>query len=326
MSDEVLERDGLGQAKLIRKGEISAPELMEATIRRIERINPEVNALASYDFDLALERSRKGAGEGPFAGVPFLMKDLISYPGLPLSMGSRLFAGNMGQESSPYVERIDSSGLIVLGKSATSEFGLLGSTETALLGITRHPLLPGYSASGSSGGAAAAVSSGMVPLAHGDDAGGSLRIPASVHGLFALKPGAGRIVPALSAENEFVNLVTEHCITRSVRDSAALLAWTERRNEEGSLPPVGFVEEPIRRNLRIGVYRTTLMGELPEPELLEALNRTVRLCESLGHRVEEVPPPPVDGEALSRSFFTVAGSAMSQLSLFMEGILGKEPD
>lgn len=320
MNEELYKLDGLGQAGLIKKGEISAKELMEYTIERIQKVNPRLNALASTGYQLALKKTENINTDSLFAGVPVLVKDLIAYPGMPFAMGSRLFALNQDNEGTPYSRAMDESGLIPLGKSVTSEFGLLGSTETKLNGIVRNPWNPEFSASGSSGGSAAAVAGGLVALAHGSDGGGSIRIPASVNGLFGLKPGKGRILPSTMVTNPFVDLVIDHFVTRSVRDSAACLSVTENGN--GQFAPVGFVTDPVSQKLKIGMYKTTLLGELPEKEILSKLEMTAEMCMQLGHEIVEVQAPPVNGERISDGFFTVAGAALSGMADMVEKSAG----
>lgn len=333
--NELWKYDGIGQADLLKRGEISPRELLEATIRRIERIEPRIHALTATRFEQALQSVDDQVPEGRLGGVPFLVKDLISYPGMPLTFGSRLFRMNQTDEVSPFTTRIQEANLRMLGKTTTSEFGLLGSTESLLSGVSRNPWNAARSATGSSGGSAAAVAVGMVPLAHANDGGGSIRIPASACGLFGFKPSNGRIVPTSFYTNDFSDLVVDHVVTRSVRDSAAFLDLFERK--EKGYPPVGFIEGPVHhssdhsvthssssvsRPLRIGYYNRTLLGADVPAEIQDILMKTVRLCEELGHDVRPIAPPAVDGRALSDAFFTAAGAAMDGVARFMEGIVG----
>ncbi|NMO17874.1 amidase [Pyxidicoccus fallax] len=298
--------DGVAQAELVARGELSAAEVLAACAERIEAMNPLIRAIPTLD----LERARQvKPPPGPLAGVPFLVKDVTPYPGLRWSLGSRLFARNFAAPATPYSQRLDEAGLVTVGKTATSEFGMLGSTETVLEGVTHNPWDLTLSASGSSGGSAAAVAAGIVPLAHANDGGGSIRIPASVCGLFGFKPSRGRCVPASPGASDFGALVYDHCISRSVRDSALLLSLTEAR--DGALPPVGYVREPIARRLRIATWTRTLTGEDPEPAVRRAYDEAVALCESLGHEVEPVSPPDVDGLELGDAFFLVAGALLT---------------
>ncbi len=295
--------DGVAQAELCSRGEVSADELLDACMARIDALNPLLGAVVT----VARERPRP-ASSGPFSGVPFLVKDATPWPGLRWSLGSRLFAANVAQQQTPYGRRLEESGLVCVGKSAMSEFGLLGSTETLLEGVTHNPWNLSCSATGSSGGSAAAVAAGLVPLAHANDGGGSIRIPASACGLFGFKPSRGRTVPASFASSDFGDMTSEHCISRSVRDSALFLSITEDRS---SGAPVGFVREPIARKLRIATWTRTVMGAEPEPPVRRAYDEAVALLTELGHRVEPIAPPRFDGPALGDAFFLVAGAAVA---------------
>ena len=223
-------------------------------------------------------------------------------------MGSRLFARNVAPQHTPYSERLADAGLQCVGKTATSEFGLLGSTETLLEGATLNPWDLSFSAAGSSGGSAAAVAAGLVPLAHANDGGGSIRIPASVCGLFGFKPSKGRTLPAAFASSDFLDITSDHCISRSVRDSAHFLAITE---DPSHPQPVGLVRDPIARTLRMATWTQTTMGEQPEPAVQQAHEDALGLSRSLGHIVEPIAPPVIDGPTLGEAFFLVAGAAIA---------------
>ena len=266
MIDDLSNLDAIGQAQLVKAGQISALELVDAAIARIEALEPEVHALAAVDFEGARNRARERP-QGPLGGIPFLVKDLIAYPGLRHAMGSRLFASNVATDPTPYSQRLDAAGLIVLGKTTTSEFGLLGSTETLLEGVTRNPWDLTRSAGGSSGGSAAAVASRMVPIAHASDGGGSIRIPAAMNGVFGFKPGATRSRSS-GAGRHASNFLSTIVSAGALRDSALLLALTERTDQADQ--PVGFVAEPLKTRLRIGVYKETLFGKLPSDAIRSA--------------------------------------------------------
>ncbi|AKQ66810.1 putative amidase [Myxococcus hansupus] len=314
---ELSRLDGVAQAELVTRGEVSAEELLTACMERMDALNPLLNAAPVLDFERA--RARPPA-PGPFAGVPFLVKDATPYPGLRWSMGSRLFARNVGDPGTPYSTRLDAAGLVTVGKSATSEFGMLGSTETLLDGITHNPWELSHSAAGSSGGAAAAVAAGLVPLAHASDGGGSIRIPASFCGLFGFKPSRGRCVRASLGDSDFGALVSEHCVSRTVRDSALLLALTE--NRDAGLPPLGHVQAPLSRRLRIGTWTRTMTGEEPDPAVQRAYAESVALCVALGHDVVPMEPPDIDGWALGEAFFLLGGSAVAGAAQLMERLRG----
>jgi amidase len=307
--DFLAQLDGVAQAELVTRGEVHPGELLEACAARIERVEPLIHSIVTLD----LARARKvKAANGPFRGVPTLVKDAMPYPGLRWRMGSRLFAENSKALPTPFSACIDRSGLVVVGKSATSELGLLGSTETLLEGVTHNPWDLSRSAAGSSGGPAAAVAAGIVPLAHGNDGGGSIRIPASVCGLVGFKPSRGRCVAANAGGSDFLDLVSDHCLTRSVRDSALFLAQTE--DPSGSLPLLGYVREASTRRLRIGAFTRTLSASEPDPEVRPAFERAVELCSELGHDVRSITAPSIDGATLGDAFFLSAGAAMSAMT------------
>ena len=196
--------DAMAQAELCARGEVSASELYDACLARIDALNPLLRAVVTVVRERPVAAKR-----GPLSGVPFLVKDVTPWPGLRWSMGSRLFANNIAQQHTPYGARLVDAGLVCAGKTANSEFGLLGSTETLLEGVTHNPWDLARSATGSSGGSAAAVAAGLVPMAHANDGGGSIRIPASACGLFGFKPSRGRTVPASLASSDFGDITSD---------------------------------------------------------------------------------------------------------------------
>jgi amidase len=317
MHEELYKLDAIDQAALVAEGKLTALELVDAAIARIERLEPQVHALVSTAFEAAREKARAPLS-GPLAGVPFLVKDLLAYPGQPHTLGSRLFAQQRAAQGSPFTQRFDAAGLITLGKTTLSELGLLGSTESALTGTTRNPWQLGRSAMGSSGGSAAAVACGMVPMAHASDGGGSIRIPASASGLFGFRPGR-----YASTGVDMEGLLIDHVVSRSVRDSALFLALVEAEDAPGG--QVGHVRGPARRRLRIGAYRHTALGAPPEPEVEQALSRSIALCRELGHEVREVEGPRFDKVAAMEGFFTLAGAGIDQLMRAVVPLLGREP-
>lgn len=290
--EEYSNHDALGLAELVRTGQVSAEELLEAAIARTEMVNPKINAMASKRYESA-RRAAKKAVTGIFAGVPFLLKDLGVYlRGTVTTNGSPLFENEVAGENSAVVDLYEASGLIVFGKTTSPEFGTSGFTESDLHGVTRNPWNLDYGPGGSSGGAAAAVAAGIVPMANGTDFGGSLRVPASCCGLFGLKPTYGR-VPMFP---EFSSVNTIHGITRSVRDSAALLD-VSCAHMAGRLHPSSN-EIPYREEvslhpgrLRIAIMRHPLSSAISvHRECVEAVNAAAVLCESLGHHVEDSSP------------------------------------
>lgn len=311
--------DAVGQATLVRDRQVSPLELVDAAIRRIDAVNPCVNAIASTAYDQARERARDTPMTGLLAGVPTLLKDLLAYPGLKVEYGSRALAGQVAIEGSDYTAALDLGGLVVLGKTTTSELGLLGTTESLASGAARNPWNLLLSTGGSSGGAVAAVASGMVPVAHASDGGGSIRGPASFCGLFGFKPSRGRhLSTGPFSDTPFGFILSDHCVSRSVRDSAAWLAITERKNARSEYPEIGYVSSASHRRLRIGVYDTTAFGRSPDPEVARALERTMVLCEALGHDIIQSAGPVYPAYDTCQAFFTIAGAGaaglMAQLS------------
>jgi amidase len=312
--------DAVEMARLVRDREVSAADLAETACSLIDRL-PALNAVA----DLAVDVPPVPVADGPLAGVPFAVKELLAWPGLPWTMGARLMAANPAPGFSPYAARIRDSGLAVLCSTTSSEFGLLGSTESALRGPTLNPWREGLSAGGSSGGSAALVAAGVVPMAHGNDGGGSLRVPAALTGLFGFKPSNRRCAPAAPDAPGLPALVVEHCMSRSVRDSALFLAVTERTGPDAVHPPVGRIVGPRATRLRIGVLAQSLIGRAPDQDVACELEATAALCDSLGHDVEVVESHDVDGPALSRAFFTAAALTMSQVAAMVTPMLGRPP-
>jgi len=309
--------DGIAQAELVARGELSAAELLDACAARVERCEPLIHSTVTLDWERA--RALEPAS-GPFRGVPTLVKDVFPYPGLRWGMGSRLFARQVQAPASPYSEKIDRSGLVVVGKSAASEFGLLGSTETLQEGVTHNPWDLSRSAAGSSGGSAAAVAAGIVPLAHANDAGGSIRVPASVCGVFGFKPSRDRTASTNPGGTDFAALLSDHCVSRSVRDSALFLSVTEAEN--GRFPALGYVREASSKRLRIATFTRTAMGDEPEPSVRRAFDEAVALCAALGHEVRTIAAPELEGPALGDAFFLSAGATLAGLVEMIGGMRG----
>lgn len=311
LSDALGNDDATGVAARVRSGEITAREAMEAAIARVERVNPQLNFIATPAYDLGRQRAA-GDLSGPFVGVPTLIKDLESLGGVGLHYGSRAFANNVAAQNSPYVDTLLSAGLVPFGKTTTPEFGLTATTEPMLGGATRNPWDVSRSSGGSSGGAAVAVASRAVPIAHASDGGGSIRIPASCNGLVGLKYTRSRA--RSRADDEFLSV--NGCVSRSVRDTAAWLAVTERQGADAPLTPVGMVLGPNTRRLRIGVAIADTRGVEPDAEIATAIQGVAELCRSLGHDVRE-KALGIDGQAFADSFTLVwaAGAAQTTQSV-----------
>ena len=300
--------DGLGLAELVRKKEVAASDLCEEAITRIDGINPKINAVI-YRMDDAARAAAAGLiPQGPFTGVPFLCKDLVSaIAGIPMNKGSKSCHNYVPTEDSEMARRHRAAGLIVLGKTNTPEFGLMGVTEPELHGPTRNPWNLDHTPGGSSGGSGAAVSSGIVPMASGGDGGGSIRIPASCCALFGMKVTRGRNPLGPESGEIWQGAVVEGVLTRSVRDSAAVLDVTNGadRGSPYIIPPPKrpFLEDTKQDPSRLKIAFTVqspLKADV-HPECVEAVLNTAKLLESLGHIVEEAEPG-IDGEALGKSY------------------------
>lgn len=323
IAQETAELDGMAQAELVRKKDLKPVELVDAAIERIEKMNPKLNAVVTKLFAEAREKAAAGLPEGPFQGVPFLLKDLLAaLAGVPLSMGSALTRVFLPQEDSELVKRLKKAGLVILGKTNTPEFGILPTTEPKVFGPCRNPWDPGRTPGGSSGGSAAAVASRMVPMAHGNDGGGSIRIPASCCGLFGLKPTRARNPLGPNFGDLMSGLVVEHGLTISVRDSAALLDATcgpDTGDPYWAPPPKGpFLQEVGRPPgmLRIA-FATAAPGGFPvHPDCAKAVEEAVALCEDLGHRLQEASPP-LDHELMNGAFMVIWSSGCAST---LEGI------
>ena len=306
--------DGLGLAGLVRGGELKAEEVLEAAIERVEALNPALNAVVTRLYDQARAALAAGVPAGPFTGVPYALKDLGAlYAGAVTSYGSRLFAGAVADHDSEYTARLKRAGLVILAKTNTPEMGLAPSTEPRLFGPTRNPWNRAHSAGGSSGGAAAAVAGGMLPMAHATDGGGSIRIPASCCGLFGLKPTRARNPMGPDAGEGWGGASVGHAVTRSVRDSAALLdvtAGADVGDPYWAPPPAGpFLDEVGRPpgRLRIALATASWNGAPVDPECAAAATDAARLCESLGHHVEEARPD-FDRDALAQATRLIIGA------------------
>jgi amidase len=302
--------DALAVAGLIKARKLDTRELLDATLRSLRTTNTRLNAVTDiYEGEL-LERSI-AAGEGPFQGIPYLVKQLMAEcAGTPTTAGSRFFAhGPIAAADSAAVARMRRAGLVIVGRTNTSEFGIAPTTEPAFGGATRNPWRLDLSPGGSSGGSAAMVAARILPMAHATDGGGSIRIPASLCGLFGLKPSRGRVSLAPIGET-LAGAGAQHCVSVSVRDSAALLdavAGSEPGDPYGAPLPAGTFLEAASRppgRLRVAFMRRPVGGPVLEPVLVRAIERTATLLEGLGHQVEEASPS-YDMEALGEAFWRV---------------------
>jgi len=319
--------DALGLAELIRKGEVSAAEVLEAAISRAEAVNPKLNAIIHTMYGKARETARFPLADSKLAGVPFLMKDLeLALAGEPMTHGSLSMKNYVPAEDSYTVTKMKAAGLNIFGKTNTPEFGITPYTEPVVSGVTRNPWNTAYSAGGSSGGSAAAVAAGIVPIASAGDGGGSIRIPASACGLFGIKPSRGRISLGPGSGEAWSGLVSSFAVSKSVRDSAALMDILIGPQPGDPFifqaPERDFLSETEREpgKLRIAYSTQHPFGTKPHPDCVEAIQRSVKLLQSLGHEVEEIPLPYGENE-LTKTFFMMVGDVAADLDIsgFMRG-------
>lgn len=310
--------DALGLAELIAKKQIAPMELLDAVRRRVEALNPKLNAFCYLFFDKAEQQIKNGLGDGPFRGVPFALKDLGQYlKGAITSAGSRVWKDQVADYDSTLVTRYKQAGLVIFGKTASPELGLTTTTESVLHGQTRNPWNPERTSGGSSGGSSSAVAARILPMAHASDGGGSIRIPASCCGLFGLKPTRGR-VPMGPAQFEGWNgLSAHHALTISVRDSAALLDVSSGA-ELGSpyFPPPQqrpFLKEvgADPGKLRIALIADSPAGTPVDAECRKAAAEAAKLCESLGHKVEEAKWP-IDAPMMREAFLAIINVSVAR--------------
>ena len=303
--------DGLGLAALVAKRQVSPLELLNAVKQRFEAVNPKLNATAQVFFDRAAAQIKQGLPAGPFTGVPFVLKDLgQQLAGTVTTYGSRVFKDNTPDFDSTLVTRYKQAGLVIFAKTTSPEFGLTTTTESVLFGKTRNPWNLERTSGGSSGGSSALVASRVVPMAHGSDGGGSIRIPASCCGLFGLKPTRGRVPIGPTQFEGWNGCSHHHALTISVRDSAALLDATAGA-ELGSpyfspAPARPFLKEvgADPGKLRIALAVATPAGTPLDPECKKAALDAAKLCESLGHKIEEAQPP-IEDAWMRDAFLTV---------------------
>ncbi|MEO4041095.1 amidase [Hoeflea sp. CAU 1731] len=324
------DHDGLGLADLVRRGEISQHELLEAAIDRAEHVNPAINALSQKLYALGEIMAEDLSADAPFAGVPFLLKDASAMlSGTVTTQGAKLFADNMAKTDTTLVERYKRAGVIIFGKTTTPEMALAASTESTFCGTTRNPWRLDRTAGGSSGGAAAAVAAGIVPIAHASDGGGSIRIPASCCGLFGLKPSRARTPNGPLAGEGWGSLSASHVVTRSVRDSAAMLDATHgpAPGDPYCAPHYGgcFLDEVTTSpgRLKIAFQRTPLSGAAVDPECARAAEDAASLLEQLGHTVIDEQPPG-DWEELGHALWVLVASNVSRAVRKRAAELGRE--
>jgi amidase len=313
-SEEYSRLDAMALTELILRKEVTPRELVETAIERIEELNPTLNAVVTPMYEQALSAANSPTIDGPFAGVPFLLKDLLAaYAGVKMTLGSTLFRDFVPDHDSELVARLKRAGLIIVGKTNTPELGILPTTEPRLFGPSRNPWDTSRTTGGSNGGSAAAVAAGIVPMAHANDGGGSIRITASCCGLFGLKPTRARNPLGPDFGDLMSGLVVEHALTRSVRDSAALLDATSGPDSGDPYwaPPSArpFIMEvgADPGKLRIAFTTQTATSVSVHEDCVRAVQDAAALCTDLGHEVVEAAPE-LDGELIAHVFTVIWSS------------------
>ncbi len=316
--------DATALAKRISDKDVSTTEVLEAAIARAELVNPKLNAIVTESFDLARLQTKnnlsKDPHQGAFAGVPTFVKDNTDVKGLPTLFGSRAVANRPAKRNGEFADQMLSTGLTILGKSTMPEFGIMPTTESLAQGATCNPWNINHSSGGSSGGAAALVAAGVVPIAHGNDGGGSIRIPAACCGLVGLKPTRNRLVNMHGTDSLPINVGHEGVITRSVRDTALFMAEAEKHFKNQKLVSLGHIQNPGKKRLRIGFITGAIKGISIHPDVQRTLTETSLLCESLGHNVEEVAFPFED--RIADDFLTYYSLLFFSLHRFGKSLIG----
>lgn len=319
-SDDALgTHDAVALAALIKKGKLSAKEVAEAAIARAQLVGGRLNAIEVESFAAAVRETELPAKPGIFAGVPTFVKDNSDLEGFPTRSGSRAFTPDVAKEHGKYTAQYLSQGFTVLGKSSMPEFGFNASTEFEADHPTRNPWNTDYSPGGSSGGSAALVAAGVVPIAHANDGGGSIRVPAACCGLVGLKPTRDRHLNNKSAESMPINIVSEGVVTRSVRDTAEFMYGMESVYRNNRMKPVGHIEGPSKRKLRIGMVIDSITGTPTCAETRGTVEETAKLMQKLGHHVEpmslDLPKTFIDDFTLYWSMLAFLMSALGKVLL-----------
>lgn len=309
--EEYLGHDATALADLVAQQHVTPAELLALARERTRQVNPRLNAVVADLGEVADQRAADPQLSGPFAGVPFLIKDLMQeYAGFPMSYGSRALAEDVAPRHALVTERFLAAGLVVFGRTNTPELGAKGTTESDYLGAARNPWGVRHTPGGSSGGSGAAVAAGIVPAAGANDGGGSVRIPAACNGLVGLKTSRGLGPYGPQTGEPMFGMVTQGVVSRTVRDSAGLLDAIVGPGPGAAyrpaMPPERFEEQARRRpgRLRIGFSHASAINPAPHPEAVRAVEQAAQLLVELGHEVEEVSPPH-DDEALARDFLTI---------------------
>ena len=324
------DKDATALAQMVRKKDVSPEELLDSALEAATGAQKELNCFSNLFEAHARRAIKDGLPDGPFKGVPFAVKDLgARLKGLPITSGSRAFRETVADRDATLVERYRKAGLVIFAQTTSPEFGLTTSTESALYGKTRNPWNTEHTSGGSSGGASATVAAGVIPMAHASDGGGSIRIPAACTGLVGLKPSRGRVPMGPPVSENWFGLSTNHCVSRSVRDSAALLDATH-----GQEPGARYIAPPPEKGflaaldadpspLRIALWQTAPNGVKPDAEAQAGLDATRALLEELGHTVVEAGPK-LDGDALGKGMMIMVSSFMASVADEREAHFGRK--
>src|SRR3977135_1695185 len=308
---------GGGVADLVRKKQVSARELLDEAIARTAKVDPQINAVVVKHYDYAQRQIDKGLPDGPFTGVPFLLKDLVILEGTRTTPGASIYKDNVADHTSTLAQRFLNAGVTIFGKSSSPEFGLMPTTESRLFGPTRNPWNLAHSSGGSSGGAGAAVAARILPVTHASDGGGSIRIPASASGVFGLKPTRARNPLGPDRGEGWGGFSCGHVLSISVRDSAAMLDAIQ-----GPEPSSPYVAPPVERpfaqevgrdpgRLRINCTDKSPYGDAIDPEIAAAVRKIAALLAGLGHDVEERAPVLAADPAVVMSTIVGANTALN---------------
>jgi amidase len=323
--------DGLGLAELIKKKEIQPKEVLAEAIKTIEEHNPKLNAVINTFYEKAEQTADTVDLAGRFAGVPMLLKDITQeIEGEKITAGSKAYQGYRAKSDSNYVKTVRETGVLFLGQTNVPEFALMGITEPKLYGPTRNPWNLDHTPGGSSGGSAAAVASGMVPIAGANDGGGSIRIPGAYCGLFGLKPTRGRTPVGPVSGRNWQGASVDHILSRSVRDSAAMLDALKGYEKAAAFHAPPFNGSYLEEVYASSVHKRTIAFSVQSPlgteiheECKEAVHKTAKLLESLGHNIEEADAP-VDGKKLLKSYLTMYFGEVAAELTSLEEVLGRK--
>lgn len=313
--DALGHHDAVGLAEQLQNGQVSATELVRAAYKRVEVVDPELHATVCLQEESALAQASLYDELGnfrAFQGIPSFLKDNLDLLGLPTRHGSAALPAKPKKTNSAVAQQMVDTGLVFLGKTKLPEFGLTATTEYSKAEPAHNPWHTGHSTGGSSGGSAALVAAGVVPIAHANDGGGSIRIPAACCGLVGLKPSRGRLAMNEMARSLPINIVSDGVVTRSVRDTAAFFALAEEHYKNPTLPPLGHITTPGRKRLKIGMFTQKVSGHATDAACVEAVHKAAALCENLGHEVQEIQIPI--GEQFADDFLLYWGMLAASIS------------